>query len=196
MRARMAAALEPIIRAEPLAMTGLDEDPAQRQYNVVGGGGVGVGAGERGATRRDGGRPGREPRGGGGVNGGERGAARGDGREVEARLVSDRSSERVCEPPAVSPDSTGTRENRLRRQLEAARSRMRKHEQMRDWLLRRRREEEAAALAEEEAARRARMREEERDARDRRRRAAQKRKMSEEYYVLKSTTETTDIRSF
>mgnify|MGYP005682433961 FL=1 len=42
MRARMAAALEPIIRAEPLAMTGLDEDPAQRQYNVVGGGGVGV----------------------------------------------------------------------------------------------------------------------------------------------------------
>ena len=31
MRARMAAALEPIIRAEPLAMTGLDEDPAQRQ---------------------------------------------------------------------------------------------------------------------------------------------------------------------
>ena len=33
MRARMAAALEPIIRAEPLAMTGLDEDPAQRQYN-------------------------------------------------------------------------------------------------------------------------------------------------------------------
>ena len=198
MRARMAAALEPIIRAEPLAMTGLDEDPAQRQYNVVGGGGVGVGAGERGATRRDGGRPGREPRGGGGVNGGERGAARGDGREVEARLVSDRSSERVCEPPAVSPDSTGTRENRLRRQLEAARSRMRKHEQMRDWLLRRRREEEAAALAEEEAARRARMREEERDARDRRRRAVQKRKMSEEYYVLKSTraTETTDIRSF
>lgn len=169
MRARMAAALEPIIRAEPLAMTGLDEDPAQRQYNFVGGGGVGVGAGERG-----------------------------DGREVEARLVSDRSSERVCEPPAVSPDSTGTRENRLRRQLEAARSRMRKHEQMRDWLLRRRREEEAAALAEEEAARRARMREEERDARDRRRRAAQKRKMSEEYYVLKSTraTETTDIRSF
>ena len=166
MRARMAAALEPIIRAEPLAMTGLDEDPAQRQYNFVGGGGVGVGAGER------------------------------PGREVEARLVSDRSSERVCEPPAVSPDSTGTRENRLRRQLEAARSRMRKHEQMRDWLLRRRREEEAAALAEEEAARRARMREEERDARDRRRRAAQKRKMSEEYYVLKSTTETTDIRSF
>ena len=198
MRARMAAALEPIIRAEPLAMTGLDEDPAQRQYNFVGGGGVGVGAGERGATRLDGGRPGREPRGGGGVNGGERGAARGDGREVEARLVSDRSSERVCEPPAVSPDSTGTRENRLRRQLEAARSRMRKHEQMRDWLLRRRREEEAAALAEEEATRRARMREEERDARDRRRRAAQKRKMSEEYYVLKSTraTETTDIRSF
>ena len=62
MRARMAAALEPIIRAEPLAMTGLDEDPAQRQYNFVGGGGVGVGAGERGATRRDGGRPGREPR--------------------------------------------------------------------------------------------------------------------------------------
>ena len=177
MRARMAAALEPIIRAEPLAMTGLDEDPAQRQYNVVGGGVVGVGAGERGATRRDGGRP---------------------GREVEARLVSDRSSERVCEPPAVSPDSTGTRENRLRRQLEAARSRMRKHEQMRDWLLRRRREEEAAALAEEEATRRARMREEERDARDRRRRAVQKRKMSEEYYVLKSTraTETTDIRSF
>ena len=104
MRARMAAALEPIIRAEPLAMTGLDEDPAQRQYNFVGGGGVGVGAGERGATRRDGGRPGREPRGGGGVNGGECGAARGDGREVEARLVSDRSSERVCEPPAVSPD--------------------------------------------------------------------------------------------
>ena len=31
-------------------MTGLDEDPAQRQYNVVGGGGVGVGAGERGAA--------------------------------------------------------------------------------------------------------------------------------------------------
>ena len=45
MRARMAAALEPIIRAEPLAMTGLDEDPAQRQYNVVGGGGATDGRG-------------------------------------------------------------------------------------------------------------------------------------------------------
>ena len=170
MRARMAAALEPIIRAEPLAMTGLDEDPAQRQYNFVGGGGVGVGAGERGATRR-----------------------------AEGRSRSGRALRRNVLPLLYKP-STPTRSDSLwsRMPHPPPPPPMRTHEQMRDWLLRRRREEEAAALAEEEAARRARMREEERDARDRRRRAAQKRKMSEEYYVLKSTraTETTDIRSF
>jgi len=218
MRARLAAALESVASAEPLATTGRapagSPDPSDRRSGRVRASLVGSpdstardDPAKRPRERRgdgdggDGGRRGREQRRGGN---GERGAARGDGknsgREVEARLGSggcsdsgDRRGERIHEPPAGPLDAASERENRLRRQLEAARSRMRKHEQMRDWLLRRRNDDAAVARAEEAAACEARMREADQADREARRRAAQKRKI-EEYYVSTRATEAATSR--